>query len=221
MTSYDTMIHDGIEVSIILATYNRASYLHRCIDSVMEQSFTNWELVVIDDGSTDDTFGIVNAYVERDSRVKYGKHSHRGVVQSKNAGMQASSGRYITFIDSDDTFEKDHIQTRLDYMHRHPVLDIIEGGVEMTEEIYMIDYFNRGRLIHIRECVLGATFFGKRHIFFALKGFQDTEYAYGEDTDFWMRAEQRFHTQKIDQPRTYWYTRAEDSITKTANHTSV
>ena len=201
------------EISVILCTYNRESYLKNCIDSVINQTFKDWELLVVDDGSQDKTFELVDSYLQRLPNIRYLKHRNRKLGYSKNIGIQASLGKYITFIDSDDSYKPHHLESRLEYLLTHPEIDIIQGGFDYDDEIFVVDYFQPGKTINLRECVLGPTFFGKKKVFLELKGFNNI--AYGEDTDFWERAEKIFSAVKITQPETYIYTRASNSITKT------
>jgi glycosyltransferase involved in cell wall biosynthesis len=200
------------EISVVLCTYNRETHLKKAIDSIVEQTFKNWELLVVDDGSQDNTFEVVNRYLQEFRNIRYLKHQNKQLGYSRNAGIQASFGKHITFIDSDDAYRPDHLESRLKYMQSHPEIDLIEGGFFSEEEIFVADYFQRGQIINLRECVLGPTFFGKRRVFFELQGFNDIYF--GEDTDFWERAEKIFKTQKITEPQTYIYTRAEKSLTK-------
>lgn len=201
------------EISIILPTYNRAKHLAKAIESVINQTYKDWELIIVDDGSKDDSFAVINPYLNC-AKIRYIKHKNRKAGYARNAGIQASFGRYITFLDSDDIYFPNHLQTRIDYMKSHPEIDLIFGGYETDtdEEIWIVDYFNQDRLVNLKECVMTNTFFGKREVFFELRGFNN--FAYGEDTDFWLRAEQTFKTQKILEPKTYLYTRAETSVTK-------
>ena len=200
------------EITVILCTYNRLNHLKNCIDSVINQTFKDWELVVVDDGSQDNTFELVDSYLQEIPKIRYLKHRNRKLGYAKNAGIQASFGNYITFIDSDDAYKPNHLASRIEYMKANPEIDLIEGGFDSEEEIFVADYFQPGKTINLRECVLGPTFFGKRHIFFQLKGFHNIPY--GEDTDFWERAEKICQTRKVKEPQTYIYTRAETSITK-------
>ncbi len=200
------------QISIVLCTYNRAKYLNDCIDSVIAQTFKDWELLVVDDGSQDNTFEIVNPYLTRFQNIRYLKHQNRKLWYAKNVGIQASFGNYITFIDSDDAYAPKHLDSRWEYMKANPEIDLIEGGFATEEEVWVVDYFQPNQKINLRECVLGPTFFGNRQVFFELQGFNHI--AYGEDTDFWHRAVKIFKTQKLTEPQTYIYTRAETSITK-------
>jgi hypothetical protein len=97
-------------------------------------------------------------------------------------------------------------------MKAHPEIDLIQGGFFSEEEILVADYYQPSKLINLKECVLGPTFFGKRKVFFELEGFKHM--TYGEDTDLWERAEKIFKTHTIKEPETYIYTRAETSVSK-------
>ncbi|MCZ2207330.1 glycosyltransferase family A protein [Cylindrospermopsis raciborskii] len=200
------------EISVVLTTYNRSRYLKNCINSVTRQTFEDWELVIVDDGSTDDTFEIVSLYLAEHRNIRYLKHQNRQVGYARNAGIQASFGKYITFIDSDDTYKATHLESRLEFMRTHPEIDIIQGGFEMEGEFFVRDYFRPDKTISIRECVLCPTFFGKRNVYFQLSGFKNL--ACSEDTEFWQRAKKMFKTQDIKQPETYIYTRAKESLTR-------
>jgi len=203
------------EVSVILCTYNRATYLNKCIDSVLNQTFTNWELLIIDDGSEDNSFEVVNPYILQFRNIRYFKHKNKGLAHSRNTGIVASVGRYITGIDSDDTYLPNHLESRWNYMQENSNVDLVAGGLYLDEDTWVADYYKPGEVINIKECVTGPTFFGKRHVFTDLHGFDDDTSCY-DDTDFWARAELRFNTVKLTEPETYIYTRAETSITKTA-----
>ena len=198
-------------VSIIICTYNRANYLNTCITSILAQTNHQWELIIVDDGSDDHTFNIVDSYIQAYSNIRYVKHKNLKLALSRNVGLLLATGKYITFLDSDDTYKENHIQSRLDFMKKKSEVDLIYGGVDLHEDIFVTDYYKDTLLINVKECVLGSTFFGKRNVFIELGGFENLNY--GEDTEFLERASKTFTTQKITHPQTYVYTRADDSIT--------
>lgn len=97
-------------------------------------------------------------------------------------------------------------------MLANPGIDLIQGGIEFSEDILVADYFKPGQLINLRQCVTGATFFSKRKVFADLGGFKHM--TYGKDTDFRERAQQSFTLYWITGPETYVCTRAEQSVSK-------
>ena len=203
-------------VSIILPTFNRAPRLAEAIESVLAQSFTDWELIVVDDGSSDETFDIVNRYLRQHANIRYLKHSNRKAALSRNAGIQASFGRYVTFLDSDDLYLPGHLESRLVIMEQSPArLALLSGGFVCEGEPWVRDRFDPARWVNVNNCILAGTFFGRRELFMAIGGFRALEYA--EDPDLWDRACRRFRfrIQKIYKPATYLYRRSPDSITGT------
>lgn len=90
-----------MSISIIIPTFNRASLIPRAIDSVINQKYSEWELIIVDDGSTDNTKEIMDKYLI-DSRIKYFKKSNSGAAHSRNVGVEQSTYNLITFLDSDD-----------------------------------------------------------------------------------------------------------------------
>ena len=201
-------------VSVVLGTWNRAPLLSRCIESVLAQTIPNWELIVVDDGSEDDTFAVVDAYLRQHANIRYLRQSNRGAPLARNAGILAASGRHLTFLDSDDHYLPNHLASRLELLRAHPEVDLLQGGLLLEEEVLVVDYYRRDRMIDLRNCVVLPTFFGRREVFLELGGFRDLPY--GEDTDLWERAGERFQRLWIREPATYAYTRAATSITRQA-----
>ena len=200
-------------VSVILPTYNRAGYLHRSIGSVMNQTFNDWELLIVDDGSTDATFELVNEYVMREENIRYLKHTNLGPGLAYNTGILASSGTYLTFLGSDDEYKPNHLQSRVDYMKSHSEISFIHGGVEIIGDPYVKDKDDLSRKIHISECAVGGTFFGNREVFIELNGFQNVRY--GEDSEFLIRAEAKYNISRLDIPTYIYYRDTPDSICTT------
>jgi glycosyltransferase involved in cell wall biosynthesis len=199
------------EVSVILTVYNRAQYLNRCIGSLIGQSYKNWELIAIDDGSEDNSFEVLKEYQLHYPGINVIRHKNIKLPLSRNKGILASKGKYITFLDSDDEYTKDHLLKRVEYLNDHPEVDLICGGVDIIGNEYVRDKNNPLKLIHISECAVGATFFGKKNVFLMLNGFRNLEYS--EDSDFLERAKKYFHVEKIGFHTYKYYREAPDSIT--------
>lgn len=96
-------MHDPL-ISIIIPIYNSEKYLRKCIDSVISQTFNDWEMILIDDGSTDNSGSICNEYAS-DSRVIIKHAQNGGVSKARNMGLRLAKGDYVTFMDSDDWLE--------------------------------------------------------------------------------------------------------------------
>ena len=97
-------------ISIIVPIYNTEKYLHQCLDSILNQTYTNFEVLLVNDGSTDSSGMICQEYVGRDSRFRYFEKDNGGVASARNLGLERSGGAYITFIDSDDWIEPNYLE---------------------------------------------------------------------------------------------------------------
>ena len=93
----------GKKISVVVPAYNVEKYLERCLDSILEQSYSNLEVIVVDDGSTDGTGKIVQRYMDADERIVSINHGeNRGLFQARITGSELATGDYIAFVDSDD-----------------------------------------------------------------------------------------------------------------------
>ena len=114
-----------IKVSVIIPTYNSGRYIKEAIDSVLAQTYTNYEIIVVDDGSTDNTSQIVQAYGDR---VHYFYQENQGVAVSRNRGLRESQGEYIAFLDHDDVFFPDKLSEQICCLEQHPEAGIVHSG---------------------------------------------------------------------------------------------
>ena len=192
--------HSTPLISVILPTFDRADLLPRSIASVLAQTFTDWELIVIDDGSTDNTAEVVETWQKQSAQIRYVCQANQGVGAARNRGVAEARGEYIACLDSDDEYRPAHLETRLELLRRHD-LDLIQGGVQVAGKQWVVDFFDSTKLIRISECVIGGTLFGKRTVFTELGGFCDLNY--GEDLDLWERAQKAFKIKTFREPVTY------------------
>lgn len=119
-------------VSIIVPTYNRAGLLREAIESVINQEYQDWQLIVADDGSTDDSEKIVRQYQD-DLRVLYFKQDNRGQAAARNLGISHASGDLIAFLDSDNRWLPHKLAAQVSYMDQHPNVDVLYGETERID----------------------------------------------------------------------------------------
>ncbi|MFI5201651.1 MAG: glycosyltransferase family 2 protein [Candidatus Kapaibacterium sp.] len=202
-------------ISIILPTYNRWRLVTRAIQSVQAQTFTDWELLIIDDGSRDGTYDFVTTETNGDKRMRYHYATNRGLPMARNIGLTIGRGKYFTFLDDDDEYTPEHLAIRVEYLQTHPEVELLHGGVEVIGSEMVADKNDPTKLIPISECVVGGTFFIRRDLSERLGGFRPIKY--GDDNDFFTRAEAAGAVIHKINAQTYRYHRSEaDSLTAIA-----
>jgi glycosyltransferase involved in cell wall biosynthesis len=121
-----------MKVSVIVRTYNRAYVLSEAIESALNQTYTNTEIIVVDDASTDNTADVVTSF--RDSRIRLIRHDrNRGVAVACNTGISAATGELIAWLDSDDIWLPDKLERQVKFMSLHPEVDAVFSDVEIRE----------------------------------------------------------------------------------------
>ena len=141
-----------VKASIIMPTYNRAHFLPRAIASVLTQSIDDWELIVIDDGSTDDTQAVVNDYTTRDARIKYVRIDNAGACVARNTGIEAASGAYITFLDSDDEYYPTKVEAQIEAFRTSSIENL--GVVSCGKKDFRDDKFVGEFIPHLSGNIL-------------------------------------------------------------------
>lgn len=128
-----------MKYSVIIPVYNSEKYLDKCLDSILNQGYEDFEIIVVNDGSTDSSDSIIKNYLEKDSRIKYFCKENEGVSAARNFGMKMASGEYILFVDSDDELFEcclEHINAYIDNGY-----DIVVYPFEIIDEnSYSVDY---------------------------------------------------------------------------------
>lgn len=113
-------------LSIISPVYNVHPYLERCVCSILNQSYNDFELILIDDGSTDGSSSLCDEWAAKDCRVKVFHQKNSGVSSARNKGLEEAKGQYLTFVDSDDFIAQDTYQINMNYLLEHEEIDIIQ-----------------------------------------------------------------------------------------------
>ncbi len=191
-------------VSVIIPTYNRACVLKEAIDSVLAQTYRDFELIVVDDGSTDDTSEMLSAFADNISTITT---FHRGPSAARNAGINASRGEWIAFLDSDDLWLKDKLKKQLDFFTQNP-----EYYISQTEEIWI----RNGVRVNPRNkhkkysgwifehclplCIVSPSAVMIHRSIFDKIGLFDETMPACEDYDLWLRIAVHYPIHLIDEP---------------------
>lgn len=154
-----------LKVSIIVPVYKAEQYLHRCLDSILSQYFTDWECILVDDGSPDRSGAICDEYAQKDSRIQVIHKNNGGVSSARNIALQKITGKWLTFVDSDDCLYPNALQrwvevaekNNLDLIQCHFNREYKEGQVEeeITEVLTAAQYAHSENYL---TCVWGSLF---------------------------------------------------------------
>jgi len=184
------------KVSIIIATFNREDFIVETIESVKKQTLTNWEMIIIDDASTDNTERVVKKFIGGDSRIKYFKNAtNLGISKSRNRGLSLATGTYIAPLDSDDIWlDIDKLKKQVEFLDMNPDYALIGGGIMYIDKdskpirktLYPIyDSVIRNIILQFNPFPHSTVMFRKE---VALKvGGYGEEYKTCEDYDLWMK----------------------------------
>lgn len=140
------------KVSVIIPTYNRAKFIPNAIKSVIDQKYDNIEIIIVDDGSNDNTEEVVNSFQKNYSNIFY-CHNERskGPSGARNTGIIKSSGEYIAFLDSDDVWLNGQLKKRLDILNKYPEIDVIFGNficVDFFSGNEIFNFFDQKKILH-------------------------------------------------------------------------
>ena len=119
-------------ISIITASYNYQDYIGETIDSVLAQTYPNWELIIVDDGSTDDSVNVIKSYCEKDSRVKLSQHDggvNKGLAETVKLGLEKANANWLVFLESDDSITPDYLETKINVIKENPRVEFIFNAV--------------------------------------------------------------------------------------------
>lgn len=198
--------------SVVITTYNRCELLERALNSLLYQTEKDWEAIIIDDGSTDGTDRYISSYIKSYPQIRYFRHTRRGAPLSKNAGIQLASGRYITFLDSDDEFHPTHLHHRKKVLSNNPAIKLLYGGALIIGDQLVPDRKNPSKQINLSECVIGGTFFIERETAMLLKGFKNLPIS--EDAELFERIRDlNLLSMEVTEPTYIYHHETQNSIT--------
>jgi hypothetical protein len=193
--------------SVLIPAFNRAAFIKKCVGSALSQTFFDLEIVVVDDGSTDDTRDMVLSF--SDPRLRYLRTEHRGVSHARNTAVAQAAGEFLAFLDSDDTWDKRKLEVTAGYISRNPDVKIFH-----TEEIWIkkgavmkqLDKHKKPTGSVYREalplCCIGMSTSVIHKSVFEDIGLFDENLEACEDYDLWLRACWKYETMLIPEALT-------------------
>lgn len=183
-------------VSVIVPIYNAEKYISRAIESVLNQTFTKFELILIDDGSSDNSLSVCKNYEQRDSRVRVISKENGGISEARNLGINEAKGKYVCFLDDDDVYARELIEDNFNLAEKYDAT-IVKYGYKFVNEkniftnkktkssielinkkikgkTYM-DLFRRKQLIYVWDSLINRNFLIENNIYF------DNKFKYGHE----------------------------------------
>lgn len=179
-------------VSIVLPTYNGERYIRASIESILNQTYKDWELIIVNDASIDSTIDIVNEYVQRDSRIRVITNStNKKLPESLNIGFESTSGEYLTWTSDDNMYKPKAIEFMVNHLDNHSDVDMVSCIFDFIDEdgkfVKEVDYpENRITVDLIYGCNVGACFMYRKKLADKV-GKYDKDMFCAEDYDYWCR----------------------------------
>ena len=207
------------KVSIILPTYNGERYIAKAIESIICQSYENWELIIINDCSSDLTPQIVRDYAEKDARIKVFDNEHNlKLPASLNKGFNLSTGDYLTWTSDDNLFKEEAIERMVSILEQNKDIGFVFSKMDYIDE----DGKNIGSTVNVDSAdelyyrnIVGASFMYTREVYKAIGEYNTGKFLV-EDYDYWLRIADKYRIMYIDEVL-YLYRQHSGSLTETRN----
>jgi len=210
-------------ISCIIPTFNRSDLVVRAVKSVLSQKWSNWELIIVDDGSTDDTERALHRFLV--PAVRYEKQDHAGVSAARNRGIDLAQGNWIAFLDSDDVWQPTKLTKQIEFLKRNPDYLICQ-----SEEVWI----RNGRRVNPMKkhrkfggwifdkclplCVISPSAIMMRRELFDTVGIFDESLPACEDYDLWLRIAAQYPIGLIPEMLLTKYGGHADQLSRTENH---
>jgi hypothetical protein len=195
------------QVSVVMSVFNGELFLHEAVESILKQSSSDFEFIIINDGSVDGTAEILDSYAKTDARVRIVHQENRGLVESLNRGCALANGRYIARMDADDIATSDRLQWQVAFMEEHPEVAVVGGAIQTIDSsgrAFAIETFP-GRDDEVKAALLRGdcpfshpTVMIRREILSAMRGYRKAAVD-AEDYDLWARIADRHQLANLPQ----------------------
>lgn len=191
-------------VSVLLSVFNGAATVARAVESIQQQTFGDWELIAVDDGSTDESASILEGLAEHDARIRVMRNDrNRGLAASLNVAFRASQGALLARMDADDVSLPRRFAQEVAYLAAHPDIAVVGGAAEViggdgtimqrpTQHAEMV------AAIYARNPLIHPSVMMRREVLEQLGGY-DESFRRAQDYDLWLRAHSRFRFANLDE----------------------
>ncbi len=152
-----------MKISIITASYNYEDYIKNAIDSVLQQSYSDWELIIVDDGSEDKSLEVINAYSQKDERIKVFTHQNninKGLLETVKLGLSKATGEYVAFLESDDVWAYNYLEEKIKIIEKYTEIGLVFNSVEMFGDNDTIEEYNN--YFSLSKKILGKLTFPRK-----------------------------------------------------------
>lgn len=196
-----------MKISVLISTYNSENYIKQSIESVLSQTFSDFELIIINDGSTDNTDKIIKSF--NDPRIIYIKQNNLGVSKSLNKGLKIASGKYIAKLDADDICFPFRLEKQYEFMENNPSYVVCGSYTEVIDEngeyIYTfknvpIENEDIQKQFRIKNCIVHSSSFYRREVAIEIGGYYEPIKQYFEDFMFFFNIIKKGNAYNFPQP---------------------
>jgi glycosyltransferase involved in cell wall biosynthesis len=193
-------------VSVVMSVFNGESFLAEAVGSILDQSFPDFEFIIINDGSTDGTTAMIEAYQKRDPRLRVYHQENRGLIESLNRGCGLARGKYIARMDADDVAIKDRLLRQVCFLEEHPEVAAVGGAIETMdatgaplgiERSPITDREIKSALVRGDCPFVHPTVLIRRDVFVSVHGYRRVVVD-AEDYDLWARIADRFELANLE-----------------------
>ena len=198
-------------VSVVMPVHNGARFLREAIDSILGQTFKDFELLVVDDGSTDRTAAILREVSARDSRVSVIRQERMGIPRARNRGIALARGAYVAAHDADDISLPERLAKQVDILDHHPEVAMVgsiaqwidQRGAPLPTMAYPISDEEIRAKLHVQSCFVHGSVTFRRSCLLAVGGYRE-EFPLAEDVDLFFRLAERYKVANLSEVLYHW-----------------
>ena len=200
------------KISVIMAVYNEEKYIREAIESILNQTFRDFEFIIVDDGSTDNTPKILEEYAKKDSRIRILRNEKNiGLTKSLNKAIKQAKGEYIARMDADDIAMKERLEKQLDFMEKNPDVGLVgtsfyfinEEGKILGKNIYPTKDEDLRRILIKNNTFCHPSIMIRKEVFDKI-GLYDESFETSQDYELYFRVAKYFKLANLEEPLLYW-----------------